>query len=182
MTKISMDMAHRIAVALVDRTHGPEQAGARAAYQAAVAAAYAAVMTPEVARAIVAIPTAFLYPYGSARVTPDDGSANVHCVHPGEGAQGWHGVRLIPAHLYSAVTAARARQISAAEARGKAVDQVAATVRAYGTVKRLFAGWPEVEPVVRPLLDGGAGPKPLPLVPIAQLNKLCGLPVEGGST
>ena len=179
MTKISVDMAHRIAVALVDRTHGPEQAEARAAYRAAVAAAYAAVMTPETTRAVAAVPKALLYPHMTARVTPGDG--NVHCVYPGEGAQGWHGVRLIPAHLYSAVTAARARQISAAEARGKAVDQVAATVRAYGTVKRLFAGWPEVEPVVRPLLDGGAGPKPLPLVPIAQLNKLCGLPVEGGS-
>lgn len=175
-TRLSAGLRQRLVSALVERSHTPKVNAAREARIKAQAAVYADAVPPALQEQLKLIPAIFLCGHDWGRMS-ERGSLRVDHVDLPEGFSGWSGVREVSPEVYEGYQQAKAGLSRAMDERRAAHMKLAATFATFRTVEDLVAAWPDVEPVLRPLLKAPPQVPSTALVCVADLNALCGLPV-----
>jgi hypothetical protein len=176
-TRLNARLRYLLVNALIERSHAPKVNVAREACIKARAAVYVDAVPPALQEQLKAIPAEFLNGHHWGRVS-ERGSLRVDTVDMPEGFSGWSGVRAVSPEVYEGYQQAKANMMHAQDECRAAHMKLASTIATFRTVEDLVAAWPDVEPVLRPLFKAPPEVPSTALVCVADLNALCGLPVD----
>lgn len=183
MTRISKQIAQKIAIAVTDHAFKTRTKDAARQLSDAGLAAYRAHFGDKAIRRMNALPDGWLAKVNSLRFRVAGMSLEVPLLD-GPVRLTWEAYNAYCIKVQhdgpEGITLARAAQDleSLKVQRQKAQADAEAAIRQFATIKTLIAGWPEIETFARPL--EGAYP-PLPAVIPSSLNKTLGLPVEAAA-
>ncbi len=173
-TKMTASIRNRLLSALVARAHDEKDREIALQTAAVEQQVYDAAVPPEVQELLRALPEDFRSRYSSAVRDP---RGRIQRVATPGGLGSWTGTRLVSSELFDALCSAKDEARSSVPRRAETERKLSATLAGFRTVEDLLAAWPDVGPLLRPILEATAPAASTALVCAADLNKLCGLPV-----